>query len=156
MLCIPVSFISLSHVSPLPLQLPYQKKIKRNKIKHRRHLIVEAVLYHSVSQYTLLPKRLSLEMLMAVSHWSGLRPLACATPSIPHQDSPQSCCPMSWRFYSFGSSGLVLSHILAFHRWGRFWVGPTQRPESGPGLSSILSETMSGLKLSVVLLPQPS
>ena len=79
MLCIPVSFISLSHVSPLPLQLPYQKKIKRNKIKHRRHLIVEAVLYHSVSQYTLLPKRLSLEMLMAVSPSLRSRPQAFAT-----------------------------------------------------------------------------
>ena len=40
---------------------------------------MEAVVYHGVSHsYTLFPKQLYLQMFIAVSHWSGLRPLASA------------------------------------------------------------------------------
>ena len=35
-----------------------------------------------------------------MSHWSGLRPLASATLGI------SCCCPVSWRFYSFGFESL--------------------------------------------------
>ena len=48
------------------------------------------------------------------SHWSGLRALAYATPSVmdPHRVSSQisCCCPVPRRFCSCGSSELGLSY----------------------------------------------
>ena len=72
------------------------------------------------------PKQLSLQMFITVSHWSGPRPLASATPSIltPHQGSSHILllpCDME-----------IFSHApAAVHRWGRCWGEPTQNPGSG-------------------------
>jgi hypothetical protein len=56
-----------------------------------------------------LPKHLYLPMFIAMSHWSGSRPLVSATLSIlgPQWDSSQiSCCyGVSRRPWSFGSAG---------------------------------------------------
>ena len=55
---------------------------------------MEAVVCHIITQYTLLPTHLHLQMFIAMSHWSGSRPLASATPSIldPHQGCPRKVC----------------------------------------------------------------
>lgn len=61
------------------------------------------------------------------SHWCGSRPLASATPSMldpPHGFSQvSSCCPVSWRSCSFGSTGPAPSFAPAVNRWGRCWSG---------------------------------
>jgi hypothetical protein len=66
-----------------------------------------------------------------MSHWSGLRPLDSATPSIldSHWNSSWiSCrCPVLWRFCSVGSMGPAFAHAPVVHRWGRCWGGPTQK-----------------------------
>ena len=60
-----------------------------------------------------------LQMLMAVSHWSGSRPLASITLLlilVTHWGSSQisCCCPVSWRSCSVGSGGRTLSHAQNF------------------------------------------
>lgn len=70
----------------------------------------------SVSQCTLLSQHLYLQMFIVMIHWSGLRLLASDTLSTlePHWDSSWifSCCPLSWRFCTFGSLPLC----TAVHR----------------------------------------
>lgn len=56
-------------------------------------------------------------------------------------DSSQiSCCPVSWRSYSFGSIGPLPSYTPAVHRWGRYWGGSIQSPEPGPEKFMSLSD----------------
>ena len=59
-----------------------------------------------IAQYTLLSTHLHLQILITLSHWSGLRPLASATLSIldPHGDFSQISCSVSWRSCGFGSA----------------------------------------------------
>ena len=61
-------------------------KQKLNKTKYRNHLIMKAVVCLCVPQYIPLSTHLHLQMFIAMSHWSGSRPLASATLSIvdPH------------------------------------------------------------------------
>lgn len=56
-----------------------------------------------------------LALLIAMTHYSGSRPMASATPStlVSYWDCSY-CCPVSWRSFSFGSSGPAC--ILAVHR----------------------------------------
>jgi hypothetical protein len=59
-----------------------QNKTKQNKTRQNKtkHLTVEAAVCYNVSHSdTLLPKQLFLQMFVAMSHWSGSRPLASAT-----------------------------------------------------------------------------
>ena len=90
-----------------------------------------------VPQYIPLSTHLYLQMFIAMSHWSGLRPLASATLSIldPYWDSSQisCCCPVSWSSCVSGPAGWAPSLAPAVHRWGGCWGGPTQSPGSGPG-----------------------
>jgi hypothetical protein len=70
---------------------------------------------------THLPKQqLYLQIFIAMSQWSSLRPLAFAIVSIldPHRDSVQMSyyCPVSWGSCSFSSTKLV----PGVHRWGRW------------------------------------
>ena len=116
------SFIS----SRCPCNLhPKDNKQNSNQTKPNKkpHLVMEAVVCHSVAQCSLLCIHLCLQMFIAVSHWSGLRPLASSTPSIlePHQDFSQMscCCPASWRSNSFGATVLALSCSPADHRCSR-------------------------------------
>jgi hypothetical protein len=132
--CTPIPLISPSlHTYPPPLKPPLDLPTspKQKKI----NLIVEAVACHNVF-YSIIVCLL-VQMFIAMSHWSGLRPLASATPSVldPNQDYSQiSCCwPLSWRSYKFGSVGLTPSCALTVHRQGRCWGGPTQSPGSGLG-----------------------
>ena len=92
--------------------------------------------------YTLLPKQLYLQMFIAMSHWSGSRPLDSATLSIldPHQDSSwiSCCCPVPWRSCSFGSIVPTLSHAPTVHRWGRCWAVPLTLTSPIPPLFIVL------------------
>jgi hypothetical protein len=90
-----------------------------------------------VTQYTLLPKELFMQMFVAMRHWSSLRSLASAILSIldPYWDSSQisCCCPVSWRSCSLGSAILAPSCVPTVHRQSRYWGRLTQSPGSGPG-----------------------
>jgi hypothetical protein len=121
---IPVPFISLSfHI----LQPPKWKQTNKQK-----HLTGGVVVCHGMSQFTLSSIYLYLQMFSAMSHWSGPRPSASATPSTldPHEDSCQTpcCCPVSKKSCSFGSAGLIPLHAPAVYRWGGCWGAPTQSP----------------------------
>ena len=133
--CTPISLISLSlHIQPLFLQptLP-TKGGKKDRIKKEKLVLGS----YSVSNVR-LSIHIYLEMFIAVSHLSILRPLASVALLIlePHQDSSQlsRCCLVSWRFCSFEFAGPALSCAPEDHRWDRCWGGPTQSPGSGPGL----------------------
>jgi hypothetical protein len=75
---------------PLPLQPAPKRKFKKKQIKKQnnnnnklpKHLMMEAVVRHCVSQDTLLSLLLYLQMFVAMSHWSGWRLLASAALSI--------------------------------------------------------------------------
>jgi hypothetical protein len=54
------------------------------------------------------------------------------------------CCPVSWRFSSFGSAGTVLSHAPAVHKCGRYWGESSQNPRSGLGGSWVGPPTTRG------------
>lgn len=62
-------------------------------------------------------------MFIALSHWSGSKPLPSALPLIMGSlwSSSWISCPVSWRSCSFGSVGLSLSHTLTVHRRGGYW-----------------------------------
>ena len=106
--CTPIPFISPSlHICPLPLQPPHGKKMtatttkRKTKISpwkpqcvtvcHIAHLFCHRG-NHGVSQcitqYTLSPRQLFLQMFIAMNHWSGSRPLvswiSCCCPR--HRD----------------------------------------------------------------------
>jgi hypothetical protein len=129
--CIPTPLISPFIPSALTTSLPLKNRKKKNLSKtfHYGNCSI-----HSVPQYTSLLKHLHLQMFIAMSHWSGLRPLSSATPSIvnPHWDSSRtSCrCPVSWRCWGFEFAALTLSP--AVHGLGRCWGGTSQSPGSGP------------------------
>lgn len=124
-------------IYPLPLKpSPPKENKKQNKTKVRTHLIVEAVMCHSVS--------LSLPLIhtssLADAHYneSFFWSLGSVTPPEldPYRDSPWlSCyCPVvTWESCSFGSGRPALSYTLKVHRWCRFWGVPTQNPGSGFG-----------------------
>ena len=73
--------------------------------------------------------------LIAMSPWSGSRPLASVIPSVPvpHQGSSLTfcCCPETWRSCSFGAAGPGPSHAPTVHRWVKCRGKPTQSPGSG-------------------------
>jgi hypothetical protein len=76
-------------------------------------------------------------MLIAMSHWSGLRPLTSVTQSIlePQRGSSQVSryYPVLWGSCSFGSVGRAPSFTPAVHQYGLCWGGPIQSPGSGAG-----------------------
>jgi len=90
---------------------------------------MEAVVCHIITQYTLLPTHLHLQMFIAMSHWSGSRPLASATPSIlglHWYSSKLSCCgPVLW--------------IL------QLWVGQLKDLDLGLGVNCVDQATGSPL-----------
>jgi hypothetical protein len=142
--CTPAPFISLSpHVHPLPLQPCPQIKHIHTYIQQQSietHLIVEAVVCHSVSHsLSLCPHIFTCKYSFAMGHWSGLRSLASVTWPIldPHWDSSRlsCCCAVSWRSSSIVTAGLALSLMTTTHWWYRCWGGPTQGSGSGPGWS---------------------
>lgn len=63
-----------------------------------------------------------MRVFIAKSHWSGSRPLVSATLSMLglYWDSSwlSCCCPVLWKFYSFGSAGPVPSRTPADAPWG--------------------------------------
>jgi len=72
-------------------------------------------------------------MFTAMSHWSGLRPLVSATPSIldPHYD------PLRYPVVALchgDPAALAPSCAPTVHRWDRCWNGPTHSPGSWPKL----------------------
>lgn len=77
---------------PIPPNLPLALAI--SPPKRKKNLIMEVAVCYAVSQYTLLPKQLYLEMFIAVSHWTGLRALASATLTIldPYQNFSWILC----------------------------------------------------------------
>lgn len=87
--------------------------------------------------YTLLSKSLFLQMIFAVNHWSGFRPLASAALSVldSHKDSSQISYhyPRAQRSCSFGSAGPTPSYSPAIQRWGRCLQG-TNLKALDPGL----------------------
>ena len=74
--CIPTPLISPFIPSALTTSLPLKNRKKKNLSKtfHYGNCSI-----HSVPQYTSLLKHLHLQMLIAMSHWSGLRALAWTT-----------------------------------------------------------------------------
>jgi hypothetical protein len=124
-----VLLISLSpHVWDLPLQLSSPPKTSH---------CGSCNMSQCVPQYFPLSTHLHLQMFIAMSHWSGSRPLASLTPSIldAHPDSSQlsCCCSVSWRSCSFGTAGLALAWFPIIYKWYRCWGGTTQSPGSGLG-----------------------
>lgn len=89
----------------------------------------------NVPRCTLLSTCLSLKVVMAVTPWSGLRPLWLLLLNLLelHWDSSRiaCCCPVSCRHLSFGSVELAPSCLPATHQLGRCWGGTIQ--SSGPG-----------------------
>ena len=115
----PIPLVSLSHhILPLPWQLTKENEnwIKTNKQTKPSHHGSCGV-SHGVTQHILLSTHLYLQMLIAMGHWCGWRPLASATLSIldPHWDSSgiSWCHHVSWR-----SAGPALSWTPTVHRWG--------------------------------------
>lgn len=92
---------------------------------------------YSMSCMSVLSKQIYLQIFITMSHWSGLRPLTSATPSIlsPLQDSSQipCCCPESWRTCAYIFSGPAPLPTPIVYQWGRCWGRLTQGPGSGPG-----------------------
>ena len=126
-LCTPIPLITpCPHTCPLPLP-PHRGK---------KNLIVETLVCHSVSYSIPLLFTLCLQIIIAMTHQSGTRPLASATLSIldPHWGSSQlsCCCPVSWRSFSFGCVGPCPLCTPAVHPRVRCWGGPIQSPGSGP------------------------
>ena len=127
----PIPLISLSLcIYPPPLQLHLQKKIRYNL---KTCLVVEAVVWQCATQSTLLSMLLCMPMFIAMSHWSGLRPLVSMLDL--HGDSFQISCryPVLWRYCSFGSAEPDLLCAPGDHRWGRCCSASIQSPGSGPG-----------------------
>ena len=97
-------------ISSIPALCPCKLQTKR-KTSYSGCYTVSRYVVH----YTLL-STLYLQILISLSHWSVSRPLASVTLSIldPHLDSSwiSCCCPMYWKYYSFGSVGLSLSYVL--------------------------------------------
>lgn len=121
--------------SNLPPKENEQQEI--NKAKHRKHLTVEAVVCQCVPQCTLLTTYLFLQMFLALSRWSGARPLASATLSM--LDLPQGSSQLSFCCLCHGDlESLDQTHL--FHTLQQFinevdfGGGPTQSPRSRPGL----------------------
>lgn len=95
---------------------------------------MEAVICHNVSHSmypfvhtSLLAMFIARVIGVVLDLWLLLHSVLC-----PHQDSSliSCCCPVSWRFCSFGSIG---PHALAPHRWGGCWGGLTKSTGSGHG-----------------------
>lgn len=68
----------------------------------------------------------------------------------PHWNSSwiSWCCPVLWRFYSFGSAGLVILHVATDHKrsgyWGRAtWILGLSRCRVGHQLLLVLITRMS-------------
>ena len=122
-LCTPAPQSELSPSSPPPPSTCLSPLQPPSPTGGGKYLVVEAVVcstvFHSISFCLCF-----LQMFIAMSHWSSMRPLASATPSIlePHWDSSSlSCwCPVSWRSCSFGSVGPAPSHTPAVHRKTHF------------------------------------
>ena len=100
-------------INPNPMHLPvtpYLPFTFANKqtsyLKEKSHCGSCCVSYSIPFVYTFY-----LQMSIAMSHWSGLRPLASAILSIldPHWVSSQilCCCSVSWRSCSLSSPGLA-------------------------------------------------
>lgn len=87
---LPISPCSLSALATFPPKGNKQKK-KINKNKSQWKLLC-VMLCHIVK--ILLSKQLHLQMFAAMSHWTGLRPLASDTLSIldPHPESSRIAC----------------------------------------------------------------
>lgn len=89
-----IMYLNLTYfpIPPYPLFLlcnsPPHKHTQKKTKSHRESCTV------SHNTYTLLPKQFYLQMFIAVSHWSGWRPLAS-----PHWDSLRisCCCPVSMK-----------------------------------------------------------
>ena len=96
----PIPLISLTPCTcPPPLQ---PSSLTKENIFH--HGSCSVLVYPTVYLLSSLP---CLPMFIAITCWSGTRSLVSATRLIldPHWDSSwiSCCCPVSWRFCSFGS-----------------------------------------------------
>jgi hypothetical protein len=110
------------HTCPLPLKpSPEQRK---------NSFCGSCGVSQCVPQFTLLSTLLCLQMFIAMTHLSGVRPLASASLSIldPRWDSSRihCCCPVSWRSCSFEPVGPAPSCTPAVHWWGTCWDEPFQ------------------------------
>lgn len=65
------------HPNPthVPVPPPFNRPPKENKIEFLKSCHAGFSVSQYISQYTLLPLHLNLQMLTAMHHWSGLRPL---------------------------------------------------------------------------------
>ena len=92
-----------------------QVKAKHRKTSHHG----TCAMSQCVPQYTPLSTHLHLQMFIAMTPWSGMRPLASATLSVlePRWNSSHVpyCCPVSWRFYSFGTAHTLQWFIDGVH-----------------------------------------
>lgn len=144
-------FVNFTSCTPVPSSPPpLIPALHRCNLPPRREKIISfwKLWYVTVcSTMHILSMLLCSEPLIAVTGWSGKRPLASAALSIlhPHGGSSQIACPVSRSSCSFGSVGLAPPCTPAVHRWGRLWGGPIQAPRSGPE---------SYLSWSALLLPQ--
>lgn len=104
--------------------LPSKRKQKNKQTNKSQWKLLCVMVCHTVNPFV---QQLHLQMLHAMSHWTGSRPLPSDTLSIldPHPESSQIAC----RCPVCGSAGLATSRAPTVHGWGRCWVGPTQSPE---------------------------
>jgi hypothetical protein len=122
-------FVNFTWGTPIPLTSPSLHTCPLCSCSlpptEKTNLIVEAVVCQCVPQYTLWSILLCLQMFIALSLVLGLWLLLLYQywnlSGTPLRDP--CCCPVSWRSYSFGSTGPAPSCTLAVHQWDRCWVG---------------------------------
>ena len=94
-----------------------------------KHTHTHHITSQCAPQYSPLSTHLHLQMFIAMSHWSGLRPLAPATPSILDPlRYPVAAVLCHEDPAALDLQEPALLHALVLNRWGR----PAQSPGSGP------------------------
>lgn len=98
--------------------------------------------------YSFVQTAFCLQMIIAVSLWSGSKTLVSAILSIldPHQNSSQlSCSPVSWKSYSLGSAELALHALQQFIDEIDIGVGQLRAQDQGLRRSWISLPTLLNL-----------
>jgi hypothetical protein len=124
------------HTNPTPLSVPSYPPSAFATPK-KKNLLVEAVVCHSViSQYTILSTLLCMQMVIAVSHWAGLRPLASAH----HQFWTLSRTPLCYPAVALCHESLQLQQFIGGVDAG---VGQLKALDLGLGGSGVEQHTSS-------------
>lgn len=103
---------------------------KTNKRKTKMEKTISLWRLHVSHSSPFHPHSFTCKRSLQLSHWSGSRPQASATPSILDPPQISHCCPVSWRLLSCGSAGRVLSYTR-------------ECPQGAPGPCQLLCSPVS-------------